>query len=210
MIKAYLLSVLLYLFVGQVVMADDVFAADKIEKYHHIKKLDLSTMLTTFYPNQQQNFHLNAQSIGELNGMPYAGLRQQIFPIGNHDYQTVAIMHPVQTYKNAQQQTRYLVLIEKCLSNKQGELLSGVSIAYAEGDLYVFKKINHGYQLVARSADDTEFDFAYGRLLLDLPQLAKSLKPVGGHVQAKIEGYQARQKITRILTIKEGQHIVLK
>lgn len=213
MVKALFLSIILSSsLLAQSTMANPKFSATEMAKYQ-VTQLDFANILQKFYPNQTQKFILNEESQEEIADMPYIGLKEAVGKLADEDnyhqkYQTIAVMHPVQTYKNAKKQARYMVLIEKVVANKADKsLMTGSYIMDASGDLYIFQKVKNGYQLVTRTPKNIEFNAVYGRLTIDLPELAKSLRPVGNNVQGRIEYTVAREVIEEKVTINENQYI---
>lgn len=116
---------------------------------------------------------------------PKVGIKEK-----NKEY--LAIMHPVQEYKNTYGQDRFLVFIEKreidknvyTMINgkyvKSSGLIYGFSntchACYGKADLMIFKKTNtNKYELVSTSAKNYEPAGRYGIVSLDTSNLAQKV-----------------------------------
>lgn len=136
-----------------------------------VETLDFKHIMRTFYAGRMVQTYVEDES---LQDYPHIGLTDKF---DEYHGDTLALMHPVLTYKNHQGDTRYLVVIEK-VAIKEGSLIGGHA-GGAKADLYTFKKSSKGYQLVSKSQKDDGFTGSWGRLDLDLKAIATNMQPLG-------------------------------
>ncbi|ONG39606.1 hypothetical protein BKE30_09670 [Alkanindiges hydrocarboniclasticus] len=92
--------------------------------------------------------------------------------------QQLVLMHPVVVYKNANNEIRYFVLMEK-LSYSNG-YLETCRACSAKADFLIFKKQDNGsFYLLNYQLNADDLPGGAGRLKLDLKQIKQHLQPMG-------------------------------
>lgn len=154
-----------------VVIANPAFPAAQMAKTQ-IPDLSFKEIMRKFYSGQMNRPYVDDKDITK---MPHIGLR-----VADKDSEiTVALMHPVVKYSNNALQPRYLIIIEKIKVYDNGSVVSCHACS-GTADLYSFKKIANGkFQLVSRSSKKAEFSGSWGRVNLDIKEIAKNIKPLG-------------------------------
>lgn len=146
------------------------------QKIAQVKVPDLSfkQIMRAFYNGQITTTHVDDNE--DIDYLPYIGLG---YP--NQDgQQTVAVMHPPVTYKNLSGEYRYLVMIEKVLTDSNTSKVQRCHACNATADLYSFKKLNDGrYQLVSKNHPDTMLPNNYGRIQFYSKSFLEGLQPLG-------------------------------
>lgn len=142
-----------------------------------VDSLDFKHIMRALYAGKMTQYYVDDD---DLTAYPHIGLTENF-----DDNRTLALMHPVLTYKNHQGQTRHLVVIEKVAINDDGGLIGG-HVNHAKADLYIFKPVAGGYQLVSKSDKDDDFTGSWGRLNLDLETLAKNMQPLGKNLTGSL------------------------
>ncbi|WP_336000536.1 hypothetical protein [Acinetobacter johnsonii] len=179
--KKLLISLLLSssaLFAAPIAMANSQFSALQMAQVQ-LDSLSFKNIMRQFYSGQMSRGYVDDE---ELSKMPHITLGQA----DEDENTTVALMHPVIEYKNNAKESRYLVMIEKIQVGSEGNVVSCHACA-GTADLFSFKKLHNGqYQLVSRSAKDAEFSGSWGRVGLDLEEIAKNLKPLGKNLVGSI------------------------
>ncbi|MDM1283975.1 hypothetical protein HXZ60_10440 [Acinetobacter towneri] len=144
-----------------------------------LDNLSFKNIMRQFYSGQMSRGYVDDE---ELSKMPHITLGHA----DEDQYSTVALMHPLVEYKNNANETRYLIMIEKIKVSNEGGVVS-CHACTGEADLFSFKKTKSGqYQLVSRSAKNAEFSGSWGRVGLDLEEIAKNLKPLGKNLVGSI------------------------
>jgi len=153
-----------------------------------LNDLGYKSVFRTFYPEM-----FNAL----IESKDYDGSDLPKVGINNNGKEYLALMHPVQDYKNALGEDRYLVFVEKReIEKRESEFINGKWVkaqsiyydfsntchaCYAEIDLKIFKKINDGgFELVSSSQNGYESVSGYGVADLDISDLKNKVKKVGG------------------------------
>lgn len=158
--------------------ANTQFSATEMAKVQ-LSSLSFKDLMRQFYSGKMVNAFVDDE---EIEKMPYIGLGG----IDKDGTRTVAVMHPVMQYHNISNQPRYLLFIEKVKVTDEGSLVA-CHACPAEADLFSFKKLTNGhYQLVSRSAKDAEFSSSWGRVSLDLQEIAKKMQPLGKNLVGSI------------------------
>lgn len=152
------------------------FSAHKMAQVR-VDSLEFKHIMRALYAGKMVQYYADDD---DLTAYPHIGLTESF-----DDGKTLALMHPVVTYQNHQGQTRHLVVIEKVAINDDGNLISG-HVGYAKADLYIFKQVAGGYQLVSKSNKDDEFTGSWGRLNLDLTTVAKNIQPLGKNLTGSL------------------------
>jgi len=163
--------------------------------------LSYKTVFRQLYSKKMNQIFLDDEAAIKL---PHVGMK-----IGKDEY--VALFHPIQLYKNAQNKNRYLIMIEFLeVNNGQVSNCHGCS---TDADLYIFEKLeNLSYRLVSKTESSTNFGGSWGKSALDIAKIAKSIKKVSTtDVGAFYEesGMHHGQKNTdlRLLLLFEDQYI---
>ena len=146
----------------------------------HVNSLDFKPIMRALYAGKTVHYPLKDKS---LITQPHIGLKES-FDDTDTNAKTLAIMHPILTYTNHQGQTRYFVIIEKAAIT-HGDLM-GDGTLDTTADLYVFKKVAGGYQLVSKSNEDIAFTNNWGQTNLDLEAIAKNMQPLGKNLTGSI------------------------
>lgn len=137
-----------------------------------VSELSFKEVMRAFYSGQMHRAFLDDE---DLEKMPHIALGQA----DKDGYTTVAVMHPVMTYKNNASENRYLIMIEKIQVGDQGWVITCHACA-GTADLYSFKKLsNNQFQLVSRSLKNADFSGSWGRVGLDLEEISKNIRPLG-------------------------------
>ena len=156
--------------------ATPAFSAQKAAQ---VKLPDLSFkhVMRAFYNGQITTTHINDEQV--IDYLPYIGLGYQ----NKNGQQTVAVMHPAVTYKNLKGENRYLVIIEKVLTDSNTYEVQRCHACNATADVYSFKRLNDGrYQLVSRSHPESIFPNNYGRIQFNVSDFKKGLQPLGSNL----------------------------
>lgn len=149
--------------------------------------LGYKSVFRTFYPTM-----FNAL----IESKDYDGFDFPKVGINNNGKEYLALMHPVQDYKNALGEDRYLVFVEKReIEKREYEFIKGkwvkaqgiyydfsntCNACYAEIDLKIFKKISNGkFELVSSSRNGYESSKGYGVDDIDILNLKDKVKKVG-------------------------------
>ncbi len=144
-----------------------------------VPELSFKEVMRTFYSGQMRRALLDDE---DLEKMPHIALGQA----DKDDETTVALMHPVMSYQNNLDESRYLVVIEKIQVGSGGHVVS-CHACTATADLYSFKELQNGqFQLVSRSAKDTDFSGSWGRVGLDVEEISKNIQPLGQNLVGSI------------------------
>lgn len=159
-------------------VANTSFSATQMAQVK-LDSLSFKEIMRQFYSGQMRRAFLNDE---ELEKMPYVALELA----GDEDDTTVALMHPILEYKNNNNESRYLVMIEKIKVMEDGTVVMCHACA-GKADLFSFKKLSSGqYQLVSRSKKDTEFSGSWGRVGLDLKEISENIQPLGKNLVGSI------------------------
>lgn len=174
-----LLSQSLFLIAPETVAQTKIpFSASKMAQVQ-VPELSFKQVMRTFYSGQMNRAFLNDE---DLEKMPHIALGQA----DKDGESTVALMHPMMSYKNNLDESRYLVLIEKIKVGSGGSVVSCHACA-GTADLYSFKELPNGqFQLVSRSAKDADFSGSWGRVGLDLEEISKNIQPLGKNLVGSI------------------------
>ena len=160
-----------------VMAAAPTFSTQKIAQTK-LSDLSFKQVMRTFYNGQMTSAHVENE---DIEAMPYIGLSHT-----RDGYQTVGVMHPVVTYKNLKGETRYLVLIEKVITDDRYQV-QRCHVCRATADVYSFKRLDDGrYQLVSKSHPDAIFPSNYGRVEFDSASFLKGLQPLGKNIIGSI------------------------
>lgn len=171
--KKLLLSLTLsigFLSANPTVAATPAFSTSQIAQIR-LTNLSFKEVMRKFYSGQMSNISVDDE---DLEDMPYIGLGK-----ANSDGDTtVALMHPVITYKNTAGEQRYLIIIEKVQFS--GRILVSCHACSATADLYSFKKLDNGlFQLVSRTPKKVKPSGVYGRVMLNEKDIKDNLQPLG-------------------------------
>ncbi|MFW1642270.1 hypothetical protein [Acinetobacter guillouiae] len=154
------------------------FSASKMAQVQ-VPELSFKEVMRTFYSGQMHRALLDDEDLGK---MPHIALGQA----DKDGETTVALMHPVMSYQNNLQESRYLVIIEKIKVGSGGYVVS-CHACTGTADLYSFKKLQNGqFQLVSRSAKGADFSGSWGRVGLDLDEISKNIQPLGRNLVGSI------------------------
>jgi len=152
-----------------------------------ISDLGYKAVFRTFYPTI---FHVSMDDDNyEGSKLPRVGIKEN-----GKEY--LALMHPIQEYKNAFGEERYLLFIEKReIGKNEYQLVNGkwekinslfygfsntCHACYAKADLRIFKKNqSNQYQLISTSQKDYETNGGYGVADLDISDLKNKVKRIG-------------------------------
>lgn len=117
-----------------------------------------------------------------LKDYSHIGLKEKI---GDNE-NTLAIMHPVLTYKNNTGENRHLVVVEKVTLDEDGSILSCTECS-GQAEVFLFKQTPAGkYALVSRSHPDVKFKGDSGHMSLNLTSLATNIVPLGSNRMGSI------------------------
>lgn len=159
-------------------VANTSFSATQMAQVK-LDSLSFKEIMRQFYNGQMSRAFLNDE---ELEKMPHVALELA----GGEEETTVALMHPILEYKNNNNESRYLVMIEKIKVMDDGTVVTCHACA-GEADLFSFKKLSSDqYQLVSRSKKDTEFSGIWGRVGLDLKEISENIQPLGKNLVGSI------------------------
>ena len=173
-----LLSQSIFLIVPEAIAQTKIaFSASKMSQVQ-VPELNFKEVMRTFYSGQMSRAFLDDE---DLEKMPHVALGQP----DKEGYSTVAIMHPIMSYKNNASENRYLIMIEK-IQVGDGSVVTCHACA-GTADLYSFKKLPNGqFQLVSRSAKDADFSGSWGRVGLDLEEISKNIQPLGKNLVGSV------------------------
>ena len=178
--KKLLLSLTLSLSVlsaAPVMAAVPAFSASQMAQVK-IKDLSFKEVMRQFYSGQMFNVSIDDD---DIESMPNIGLGG----VDRDGERTVALMHPVITYKNTSGETRYLVTIEK-VKVSNGSMAS-CHVCAATADMYSFKKLSNGqFQLVSRTPKNVEFSMSWGRVGLSAEDIQEGMQPLGKNLIGSI------------------------
>ena len=174
-----LLSQSIFFIAPEVVAQPKVlFSASKMSQVQ-VPELNFKEVMRTFYSGQMSRAFLDDD---DLEKIPHIALGQA----DKDGYSTVALMHPVMSYQNNLEENRYLVVIEKIQVGSGGYVVT-CHVCTGTADLYSFKKLPNGqFQLVSRSAKDTDFSGSWGRVGLDVEEISKNIQPLGKNLVGSV------------------------
>lgn len=166
-----------------------------------INDLSFKSIMRGLYSGQMININLEASE-----SLPSVGLRID-------DKVFLATQHPVMEYKNAQNQNRYIFMIEK-----QEVIGDNVIECHACGsivDLYIFEKLaNQQYRLVSRSvpSDQSETSGSWGTTDIGLSTIIESIQmisadTVGGFFESSFCQMGSCSGSLYILALNESDYI---
>jgi len=146
-----------------------------------------------------------------IESMPNIGLDS-----ANSDGErTVALMHPVISYKNTTGESRYLVIIEKVQVDTETGLLVSCHVCKATADLFSFKKLDNGlFQLVSKTPKNVDFSSSWGKVSLNQESIQEGLQPLGKNLIGSVfmNNYMSFGTISSwwdVLHLPEGDFINL-
>ncbi|HGH3561914.1 TPA: hypothetical protein ACJK7B_002681 [Acinetobacter baumannii] len=153
-----------------------------------VDDLGYKSIFRTFYPNM---FYVSMEDNDyDGNELPKVGIKET-----KKEY--LALMYPVEQYKNANHEDRYLVLIKKreidkdsytIINGKWKKIDSSTynfsdichTCSSAKADIYIFKKsVNNKYDLVSRTSSNFSPPSAYGDLDLNIKGLGDRIVETG-------------------------------
>lgn len=166
------------LFAAPQVLAQAPFSASKMSQVQ-VSELSFKEIMRKFYGGQMRRSFIDDE---QLDKMPHVALGQT----DEDGSSTVALMHPVMSYKNAAAENRYLVMIEKIQAGSEGHVVACHACA-GTADLYLFKKLsNSKFQLVSRSLSESEFSGSWGRVGLNLEEISSNMQLLGKNLTGSI------------------------
>lgn len=157
-----------------------------------IDSLEFKDIMRGLYAGKMMQVYVEDE---ELLKYPHIGLNDGLYDRDDPSYitYTVALMHPVISYQNHNNEDRYLVIIEKVEVHESGYFL-GCTACGAYADFFIFKDLPGGtYQLVSRTSKDGIFAGMYGRLRLDLNGITDSMQLVGRELTGAIYRLSSHQ-----------------
>lgn len=167
------------------VLANNSFSSAQIAQVQ-IASLSFKNIMRQFYSGQMHSTFVDGEAI---NQMPHIALG-----LADKDGDTtVAVMHPTIEYYNQNSESRYLVVIEKIKVMSNGGIVSCHACS-ADADIYSFKQTaNNQFQLVSRSAKNTEFSASWGRINLNLEELGQNIRALGKNLVGSVfqNGYSS-------------------
>ncbi|MBJ8499598.1 hypothetical protein [Acinetobacter oleivorans] len=153
-----------------------------------VDDLGYKSIFRTFYPNM---FYVSMEDNDyDGNELPKAGIKET-----KKEY--LALMYPVEQYKNANHEDRYIVLIKKreidkdsytIINGKWKKIDSNTykfsdtchACSSAKADIYIFKKsVNNKYDLVSRTSSNFSPPSAYGDLDLNVKGVGDRIVKTG-------------------------------
>lgn len=156
---------------SQIVQANNpVFSTQEIAKVQ-IPDITFKYVMRALYPRQLVNTYVRPDELGDES---YIGVGKP----EKDGYSTVAIMHGPVSYLNQNQDLRYLVVVEKVKVNSEGYLF-GCHVCGAKADIYTFKEIEGGYQLLSRNLSSDIMSAKWGRIDFDLDQIDSNIQKFG-------------------------------
>ncbi|WP_151745526.1 hypothetical protein [Acinetobacter calcoaceticus] len=153
-----------------------------------VDDLGYKSIFRTFYPNM---FYVSMEDNDYAgNELPKVGIKET-----KKEY--LALMYPLEQYKNAHNEDRYLVLIKKreiekdsytIINGKWKKIESNTynfsdtchACSSAKADIYIFKKsVNNKYDLVSRTSSNFSPPSAYSDLDLNIKGLGDRIVKTG-------------------------------
>ncbi|MGB2082505.1 MAG: hypothetical protein ACPHVJ_06075 [Psychrobacter sp.] len=201
--KRLLLSVAIGLGSLTATSAMAVTPAFSAQKVAQVKLQDLSfkQVMRQFYGRHLKQSYISDEYIDSI---PKEGAIE-VYRSEDKEDTDLAVMHPVIQYKNARNEQRYLVVIEKFMvfrdrdpSSPSWMADSKVSSTATKADLYSFKKLSDGqFQLVSKSLESIHYSGRPYRVNLQDANIPKGLQLLGNNLIGVIyETTQMRQGST--------------
>ncbi|WP_288998928.1 hypothetical protein [uncultured Psychrobacter sp.] len=176
------------------------FSAQKVAQVK-LPDLNFKQVMRQFYGRHLKQSYISDEYIDSI---PKEGAIE-VYRSEDKEDTDLAVMHPVIQYKNARNEQRYLVVIEKFMvfrdrdpSGPSWMADSKVSSAATKADLYSFKKLSDGpFQLVSKSLESIHYSGRPYRVNLQDANIPKGLQLLGNNLIGVIyETTQMRQGST--------------
>ncbi len=122
-----------------------------------IDDLNSKTIFRTLYQNRMISGFF-APDDEDLKRLPYVAIKSK-----NKNNQQVAVLHPTLTYKNHANENRFLIISEIIMLEEDSNEPISCHACSSDIELYLFKQVNNGYQLVSSSIKGASFGGSWGR-----------------------------------------------
>lgn len=165
--------------VARIAPKKQLFNAADMKKIQ-IPDLSFKNLMRALYANRMTPVSVNDDSIKDY---PYIGLDDNRNSMGDDRSMAVALMHPTIAYKNYNNETRYLVMIEEVQVYKDTWTMVTCHVCRGMANLFIFRRLENGnFQLVSKSRDDAQFTGSWGRTGLDLQEIRNNIQAVGSRL----------------------------
>ncbi|WP_227552179.1 MULTISPECIES: hypothetical protein [unclassified Acinetobacter] len=157
---------------------------------HHVKivlkDLDFKTFIRTFYPKQLQTIKIDQL---DQQNIPYIGIKHAEYTNALNSDDAVLVFSPAHTYRNAQNELRYLFTTTEVSVDKNNHMLNFCGACATFTRIYIFKKnASAQFELLSQSEDENSWmnaDFNY--LPYPTLEIIKNIRKVGPQIKAFVE-----------------------
>lgn len=163
---------------------------EKMFENHHaktiLKDLDFKTVINTFYQKQLQTTKIDQL---DQQNISYIGIKNAEYTNALNSDDAVVVFSPARTYRNAQNELRYVFTTTEVSVDKNNHELNFCGACATFTRVYIFKKnASSQFELISQSQDENSWmnaDFNY--LPYPTSDIVKNIRKVGPQIKAYVE-----------------------